>query len=161
MQTRRERLQSVHPEAFFLDGDDLPGLGSYLAARGWLEANEDLRSAEKPGDGNMNYTLRVTTSHRSVILKQARPWVEKYDQIEAPWDRALVEGEFYEVIGQHAELRDRMPTLLGLDPTSRILLLEDLGRGADFTGMYQGEALAVADLDELVAYLVRLHDAFA
>lgn len=161
MQTRREAFQTAHPEAFLLDGDDLPGLGEYLASRGWLDADEDLRSAEKPGEGNMNYTLRVTTSRRSVILKQARPWVEKYEQIEAPWDRGLVEGEFYEAIGQHAELRSRMPKLLGLDPTSRTLLLEDLGGGADFTSMYQGEALAVSDLDELVAYLVRLHDAFA
>ena len=161
MQTRCERFQAAHPQAFFLDGDDLPGLSRYLTARGWLEANETLRSTEKPGAGNMNYTLRVTTSRRSVILKQARPWVEKYDQLEAPWDRALVEGEFYERVGQHAELRDRMPKLLGLDQTSRVLMLEDLGSGADFTNMYDGQALAVADLDELVAYLACLHDAFA
>ena len=46
----------------------------------------------------MNCTLRVTTTRRSFILKQARPWVEKYPQIAAPVERARVEAAFYAAV---------------------------------------------------------------
>src|SRR2546421_5684303 len=50
-------------------------------------------SAAPAGEGNMNYTLRIGTSERSFVMKQARPWVEKYPHIAAPWDRALMRSE--------------------------------------------------------------------
>ncbi|MBK8314154.1 MAG: hypothetical protein IPL01_09085 [Acidobacteria bacterium] len=65
-----------------------------MGLKGWLNTDERVISAGKAGEGNMNYTLRVETSDRSFILKQARPWVEKYPQVSAPWDRAIVEGSF-------------------------------------------------------------------
>ena len=40
--------------------------------------------------------LRVQTAERSFILKQSRPWVEKYPAIPAPEERVLVEAAFYE-----------------------------------------------------------------
>ena len=35
-------------------------------------------SAVRAGDGNMNCTVRVTTGTGTLIVKQSRPWVEKY-----------------------------------------------------------------------------------
>jgi 5-methylthioribose kinase len=105
----------------------------------------------------MNLTLRVVTSAHSFVLKQARPWVEKFPQIVAPADRALVEIAFYEAAATLPEVRRKMPRLLGSDPVSRLLLLDDLGEAKDFTGLYAGERLWRGQLDELVAYLVALH----
>ena len=158
--TKRERFEAEHPGAFFLDERDLDGLERRLVRLGWLEPGEAVQSAVNPGDGNMNYTLRVTTSRRSLIVKQARPWVEKYDHISAPTERAVVEGRFYELVAQYPELRDRMPRLIGMDAESRLLGLEDLGTGADFTSLYQGATLAPAEADELATFLAALHREF-
>lgn len=155
--TNKEAFQRQHPEAYFLDAGDLAGLSNYLRQRGWLTTSETLRGAGKAGEGNMNYTLRVSTSERSFILKQARPWVEKYPHIAAPWERALIEGRFYEEISTDAQLAAMMPKFLGLDPISHIIALEDLGEAQDFTTLFRGAELTEAQLDELANYLSRLH----
>ena len=84
------------PDAYFLDAADLEGLERYAHQQGFIGPTQSLHSARKAGDGNMNLTLRLTTAEGSLILKQARPWVEKYPHIEASSDRSLVEIAFYE-----------------------------------------------------------------
>lgn len=160
--TKRERFLAAHPGALFLGEDerDLQQLERHLLALGWLGPDEHLLGATNAGEGNMNRTLRVTTSRRSVILKQARPWVEKYDHIPAPEERAVVEGRFYERVARHPEVRDRMPRLLGLDSASYLLMLEDVGSGEDFTSLYAGATLAPTELDALATFLAGLHRAF-
>ncbi|MDP6608528.1 MAG: phosphotransferase [Vicinamibacterales bacterium] len=159
--TKRAVFEASHPGVFFLDERDPDGLAAFLRERGWLASDEAVRRLSKPGEGNMNLTLRVETSQRTLIAKQARPWVEKYDHIPAPPERAVVEGRFYELMAQYPALRDRMPRLLGFAPEARLLLLEDLGSGTDYTGLYIGEPLSEADLDALVEMLASLHRAFA
>jgi 5-methylthioribose kinase len=105
----------------------------------------------------MNLTLRISTEQRSFILKQARPWVEKYPAIAAPAGRALVEAAFYRTASKHSSLRGAMPALLGEDPDSGVLVLSDLGEARDFTGLYRGERLSRHELDFLLAYLTALH----
>lgn len=155
----RARFLAAHPQAFYLDAADRAALTRYLRERSWVAADETIEAAAKPGDGNMNYTLRVVTDRRRFIVKQARPWVEKYDQIPAPWDRALVEARFYEAVANTPAVSDRMPRLLGVDPASRVLALDDLGESRDLTDLYAGAALTDQELDELVAFLVALHAA--
>ncbi len=157
--TNRGDFLARHPHAFFLDADDRPGLSRYLRTQGWIDADESVESATKPGDGNMNCTLRVQTDRRRVIVKQARPWVEKYDHIPAPWDRALVEARFYQAVTDLPGVQQRMPKLLGVDRTSRLLVLEDLGESRDLTDLYTGALLADDELDELVRFLAVLHAA--
>ena len=70
---------------------------------------ESVIAAERAGEGNMNCTLRVRTNERTFILKQARPWVEKYPQIEAPDERALVEAAFYRIAQVLPSVGSRMP----------------------------------------------------
>ncbi len=149
-----------HPGVYYLDALDLEGISAYLHGQGWLNESEKLRSARLAGEGNMNCALRIFTSERTFILKQARPWVEKYSHISAPWDRTLVEGRFYQIVSTHAALSQKMPKLLGLDAESRILALEDLGDAKDFTSLYRGDSIAYSHLDELAAYLSELHRAF-
>ncbi|MBS0661063.1 MAG: phosphotransferase [Verrucomicrobia bacterium] len=152
-----DRFRAEHPGVFVLAADDLPALQRYLADRGWLGADESIESAAKAGEGNMNYTLRVRTDRRTLIVKQARPWVEKYDFIAAPWDRARVEAAFYREVGREPALAARLPRLLGADEDSRVLALEDLGAGGDLTGVYAGETLAESDLAALGDFLAALH----
>jgi 5-methylthioribose kinase len=155
--TQKKAFLEQHPNAYFLTADDLNGLSAYLQERGWLASDEQLQRAEKAGEGNMNYTLRVSTRARSFILKQARPWVEKYPTIAAPSERALIEGHFYEVVQHDPALAALMPKLIGVDADSRIIALEDLGAARDFTTLYCGEELTVAHLTTLLQWLRALH----
>lgn len=151
------QFRADHPGVFVLAADQPAELGAYLAARGWLAAGETVLTAARAGEGNMNYTLRVRTSQRALIVKQARPWVEKYDFIPAPWDRARVEAAFYGAVAGAPAVAARMPRLLGADPESRVLALEDLGEGGDLTGIYAGGGLGPVELAGLGDYLVALH----
>jgi 5-methylthioribose kinase len=148
------------PHGFLVDPDARGELEKYLHRRGWLEPGESLVSIARAGEGNMNLTLRLETATRSFVLKQARPWVEKYPSIEAPAGRARVEAAFYRTVAGRSALRTAMPALLGDDPDSGILVLEDLGEARDATGLYRREALAEGELETLVSCLLELHRPF-
>jgi 5-methylthioribose kinase len=153
----RSLFRKAHPDGFFVDPTDLAGLERHARDRRWIGRNESLLSVTKAGEGNMNLTLRVATSARSFILKQSRPWVEKYPWIEAPAGRARVEATFYRTVASRAPLRSAMPALLDEDEASSILVLEDVGHAHDFTSLYSGAALTRQEADALVDYLVELH----
>ena len=146
---------------FRLDAGDLVGMTARLRALGWLQSSETILDASRAGEGNMNYTLRIRTTGRTVILKQSRPWVEKYPHIPAPRDRALVEAAFYSAIGQHPLLACSMPRLLGVDAEARMLLLEDVAPARDFAFMYGGELPCSGELRQLVGFLAQLNGAFS
>ncbi len=154
-------LRAAHPDVYWLALDDAEGLTSYLRRQQWLAADEAIRTLAKAGEGNMNCTLRVTTNQRSFIIKQARPWVEKYPAIVAPWERALIEGRFYQLIAEHAALQQSMPRLLGSDAASRINVFEDLGASDDLTWLYGGgRSLELVQVETLAGYLTQLHRSF-
>ena len=155
----KTEFQTCFPQTFFLDPTDLPSLEAYLAA-GRMRPDETLLGAEKAGEGNMNCTVRVRTSGGTFIVKQSRPWLEKYPQIAGPFDRALIEGRFYRVITPNAAVASRMPRLLWTDDVARTLALEDLGQASDFFPLYAGGmTLDDVTLAELLAYLSALHRA--
>jgi 5-methylthioribose kinase len=156
--TKQEEFRRLLPGTFFLDPDELAPLAEYLAASGRLAAGETLLGAEKAGEGNMNCTVRVRTSAGSFILKQSRPWLEKYPQIAAPFDRALAEGRFYRLVAPSRAVAGRMPRLLWTDDEARTLALEDLGAASDFFPLYAREILLPEQtLVELITYLAALH----
>src|SRR5262249_3999870 len=121
---------------FRIDPSDHAGLATYLIDRGIIGANETPITVSRAGAGNMNLTLRVVTPERRIVVKQGRPWVEKYPEIPAPADRTLVEAAFYRTIAAHAPVASRMPALLHVDGAARIIALEDID-GADFTDLYR------------------------
>ncbi|HXV62677.1 MAG TPA: phosphotransferase [Vicinamibacteria bacterium] len=145
---------------FLVEPADVAGLERYAREEGFLGDREALVSITRAGEGNMNLTLRLATTERTFILKQARPWVEKYPQIAAPPDRALVEIAFYETVSTRPRLRDAMPKLLGADRKARVVVLEDLGEAQDFTDLYGGATLAERELGELLSYAATLHEPF-
>jgi 5-methylthioribose kinase len=154
----KQLFQQAQPNAFFLESTLSTEFKTYLASKSWFAKDETITSLSKPGEGNMNFVLRVKTNKRTFILKQARPWVEKYPQIAAPIRRIEVEAEFYKRISNNAFLGSFSPRILHYDRLNFILALEDLGQGADFTSLYKkGQTLDSNDLAQFIAYLNQLH----
>lgn len=154
--TKRRQFYDLAPgTAFFLD-TDVKHLGDYLGRRGWLETGECILDGSIAGQGNMNCIVRVTTSRRTFILKQSRPWVEKYPEIPAPFNRALVEAEFYKLVSG-TPAAEFMPKLNWIDGESRLLCLEDLGALCDFTDMYGGLPMQASEQERLCLFLSTLH----
>jgi 5-methylthioribose kinase len=152
----RTRFAETHPDVLLLDPHDPEGLEGHLLRRGLAERPELPARIENAGSGNMNLTLRVTLANRSLILKQGRPWVEKYDHIEAPWNRTLIEGRFYEAVRGVRAVSSRMPEILDLDPHNRVLALSDAGSLGDFTSIYEEGAISAATVDALLDWLEAL-----
>ena len=106
----------------------------------------------------MNFVARVTTEHRSFIIKQALPWVYKYPQVSAPIARGKMEAIFYQLIEDDPVLQQYTPSLIGFDSQSHVLAQEDLGVGADFTFLYSAtDPMTIAQRDDLLSFLSHLH----
>ena len=95
---RIDLFKAQFPNAYFFDENNLQRLPEYLLGKGLISHGEKILLTEKPGEGNMNFVRRVVTDKQSFILKQSRPWVEKYPQIEAPVERLDVEANYYQFI---------------------------------------------------------------
>jgi 5-methylthioribose kinase len=143
--------------SFVFEAGDVPGIGRAWIRAGVLRVGEEVVSAALAGQGNMNRTLRVRTSERSLIVKQSFPWVAKYPQFAAPWDRIVGEHAFYERVRGVAGVGERMPAVIHFEPRGRWMVLEDLGEGGDYTDLYRGATVGEEDLRELAGYLCRLH----
>ncbi len=152
----RRRFQEECGGRFFLDPSEPRAIEKHLRELGWF-GDDRVLSAEKIGDGNMNLTLRVRMERHCIIIKQSRPWVEKYPSISAPAHRSTTEAAFYTAVVSEPAVSGRMPALLGSDPQSYLLILEDVPDASDLTTLYAGDRLSSADLDELAEYLNALH----
>src|SRR5437660_1416413 len=138
MTSLRAEYMRKYPDFPWLDPANPEAVARFLAERKWLEPGETFVACEKAGEGNMNLTLRIRTDRRSFILKQARPWVEKYDFIAAPWDRGVVEQRFYERVRAVPEVARLMPRFLHGDAGARAIALEDYPGARDLTSVYHG-----------------------
>jgi len=154
---RRARFAGAFPAGVLLTPGDTHAAEHVLQQAGVLEPEDTVTGIEQAGRGNMNLVLRATLIDRSVVIKQARPWVERYPQIEAPPERSGVEAAFYRAVARAPAVAMRMPGCLGGAPASGALVLEDLGRAPDLTHRYAGRALSVAELDPVISYLRALH----
>ena len=142
-----------------LDKKNISAITAYLQSRQLINADETVLHAEKPGEGNMNYVLRITLPQRSLILKQARPYVEKYPSIPAPEERVIIEGEFYKLVQENAALKSSMPAIFEVDKANHILVLEDLGEAKDFTFLYQqSNQLSLKEAKALSKFISVLHN---
>lgn len=154
----KNKFQTLHPGVIFLEQEVSSELENYLRDKKWLQQGEQLKSVEKPGEGNMNFVTRLITDQRSLVLKQSRPWVQKYPQVNAPIERVYIEYNFYRFIAPHKNINHFTPAVLGFDPENYTLLLEDLGEGADYTFLYQtGQHLSDNEIQALVNLLSTLH----
>ncbi len=134
----------------------VPDLQRFLHSKGWLSPPEVILTLEKPGEGNMNVVIRVKTNQRSFILKQSRPYVEKYRQIKAPIDRIAVEQEFYELL-KGSQIKAHVPKVLGYDAEQYLLMLQDLGDCRDMTFIYEKRKVSDQQLERLITVLNLIH----
>jgi len=141
----------------WLAAADTALIADRLRALGWLAPDEALTGVASAGDGNLNLVLRVSAGGRSAILKQARPWVEKYPTIAAPVERSAVEASFYRLVHAAPALGAFMPLLLGVDPAWHLLLLEDVGEQADAAALYRRASIDPASRARLIGFLAGLH----
>lgn len=131
-------------------------LASLLGGLRLLHRGEVVRSTSKPGEGNMNIVLRVKTNHRDFILKQSRPYVNKYPSIPAPLDRIETERIFYRAMSTE-ESADRFPRVLGYSAEHHLLQLSDLGDCHDMSDMYNSGEHNSADIRRLCEILDTVH----
>ena len=138
----------------YLDGDNRAEIERYVVARGLVRADGLPIAVERAGAGNMNLAVRVTpAAGRSFIVKQGRPWVEKYKQIPAPFERTLVEAAFYSAVAIDPSVAGRMPAVLHLDRGNHVLVLEDIGDAGDFTSVYSDAAIPGSAIGALLEWL--------
>ncbi len=133
-------------------------LENYLKHKGWISGGQRVEALEKPGEGNMNMVIRARGEGFSLIVKQSRPFVNKFPTIPAPAQRIHTENQFYKLCSQSKELSERMPSVVGFDPEQNIMVIEDLGDSSDYTRIYRpGEDLMQKEFDQAVLWLQRLH----
>ena len=152
----------VQPTSYeILSADDPAGILDTLISLEVCGSNESIVTVSKAGDGNMNLVLRVETDCRSVIVKQARPWVEKYPAIAAPDDRIQSEIEFYRCVSDSSEVRVTMPSVLASATERRILVLEDLGAASEYASLYCDDVDASevnSIFQQAIEWVTRLHE---
>lgn len=135
----------------------IPLLQDYLEDKGLLFSKERILSLKKPGEGNMNVVIRLTTDRRSLILKQSRPYVQKYQQIPAPLDRIDVEYRFYDAI-KNDVIAPHIPEILGYESQDYLLTMEDLGQVEDMTQLYSSRIMDGKILDKLIELAAAIHN---
>lgn len=135
---------------------DLKIIKEFLLEIDFLKEFEEILSVEKPGEGNMNVVLRVNTNQRSFIVKQSRPFVQKYQDIPAPEDRIDVEYQFYKAI-ESPDIIAHIPKVLAYDAKNYVLILEDLGNCEDMTFVYQNRIIETESIQLLVDILSNIH----
>lgn len=103
-------------------------LPDYLRQTGVFDVSEELR-IEKAGDGNINWVRRATAAApggRSLIVKQARPALERFPEYQVSTERLVFEARYFETARPH-DAEQTCPVVHGFDAENRVLILEDLG----------------------------------
>ncbi|WP_168797623.1 phosphotransferase [Neolewinella litorea] len=156
--TPYERFRNLTGSPHFLTVAKPERVREYLAELDFLIPGEEVLQVAPAGEGNMNVTLRVISNRRQFIVKQSRPWVAKFPNIEAPLSRILVERHFHQAVAGDHFLLGRMPEILRADARNFVLILEDLGLVPDMSSIYQaGEDISRTQLATLLHFASRLH----
>ena len=108
-----------------LDESTLP---AYLRKIGIFTRSDRLR-VEPAGDGNINFVRRVRAqSGQSVIVKHARPTLERFPEYQAPTERLVFEYRFITCIAERAPDEAKLlPRVLHFDAEAPAIVMEDLG----------------------------------
>ncbi|MEL6924974.1 MAG: aminoglycoside phosphotransferase, partial [Bacteroidota bacterium] len=133
-------------------------IASYLLHNNILTKAPNNVSIEKPGEGNMNLVLRFRYDGDSLILKQSKPYVNKYPDIPAPEERIDTEAKYYAYASQIEGLSSTMPQILHYDAANHLIVMEDLGASSDFMFCYEkDQQLSDTNIEQLLQYLSALH----
>lgn len=125
---------SVYP---YFDETTPEKIQHYLKEKAFIEDTESIVSLTKAGDGNMNATLKVETSlGKSMVVKQSRPFVKKFPELDAPEERIIAESAFYSLIEMKHPQKDSMPKLQFLDEQNRLAIFDFEEKGRDGSFLY-------------------------
>jgi 5-methylthioribose kinase len=139
-------------------------LPEYLENRGLRRPGEAAR-VEPAGDGNINWVRRVRLGDgaRSVVVKQARPALERFPEYQVTTERIVFEARYYETV-RPLDAAGLGPRVLDFDEPERVLVLEDLGDAPRLDHVLLGGAdpAAIAAVGEaLGSFLGAVHAATA
>lgn len=135
-------------------------LQEYLSSKGWLKKSEKITHISRAGEGNMNVVIRVTSNLRSIIVKQSRPFVQKYQHILAPIERIEVEHTFYKAVS-NSHINSHIPRIIGFDADTHILVMEDLGDCDDMSFIYHQRSITDNQFQTLITIIHQIHCAKA
>ena len=156
--TPANKFKTLYPHAAFLDFATRDWV-NILYQNSWVNPSDKILSIEKPGEGNMNFVVRVKTTSKSIIVKQSRPWVEKYPHVAAPVERVAVEASFYDALSSDDFYKRFCPRVIGFDPANFLLAMEDLGHGSDCTSMYnRNNPMPDEEFKVLIEFISHLHN---
>lgn len=107
---------------------------------------------EPAGDGNINWVRRLRSKRtgQTVIVKHARPALEKFPEYETSTERIVFENRYFE-LARPLDDDEICPHILHFDEARRILVLEDLGEAERL----DAALLRGADVDEPLLRLAR------
>ena len=136
----------------------LKELNKFLHQHHIISLDDAVVQMSIPGEGNMNVVYRVETlQKKSLILKQSRPFVQRYQSIPAPLERISVEHAFYTATSQH-EVRNTLPSVIDFFSGHNLLVLEDLGEGSDLTNLYTKRSFSPTQLEQTVKIARGIHE---
>ncbi len=138
---------------------DDQNLAEYLLACGQASPGERVRVLAA-GDGNINFVRRLQVGERSLVVKQARPALERFPEYRVTTERIVFEQRYGEVT---AELAPRapalLPRLLHFDAQGRVLVMEDLGDCARLDERIRAGHVPLQGLGQLGSFLGAVHAA--
>lgn len=139
--------------AQILDEDSLSG---WLRARSLVPADAEL-AITHAGDGNINWVRRVSIAGGgSLIVKQARPALEKFPEYQADTRRIVTEYDWLQLAAPLDE-ENVCPRVLSFDEADRVLVLEDLGDAARLDAALLGTSDLEQELASVGALLGAVH----
>ncbi len=140
---------------------DDAGLPAWLESRGVLTAAG--ASVEPAGDGNINWVRRVTAADgRRVIVKQARPALERFPQYQVDTKRIVFEARYGETLRRLVPGQARLlPKLLLFDEPARALVMEDVAPAERLDSLLDSGRAEPATLFALGEFLGAVHRATA
>jgi 5-methylthioribose kinase len=121
-----------------------------------FSSDEKILNIKVPGEGNMNIVLRINSNKKSFILKQSRPYINKYPDIKNSEKRIIVENEFYELI-KKSEINKFFPNKIQFIEKDFILILEDLGKCKDMSYLYSSKTINEHHFNSLIYILKSIH----
>lgn len=130
-------------------------LQDFLEQLNWID-DETITEVVSAGEGNMNVVLRIATDQRSFILKQSRPYVQKYPDIPAPIERIDVEAQFYGALGK-SDVSQHLASVMNYAPQEYLLMLSDLGDIVDMTSIYHTREINNTYVEQLVRIAYQCH----
>jgi 5-methylthioribose kinase len=140
-----------------LDDDNLL---EYLAGVGFAGSEAGFQPrVEAAGQGNINFVRRVRLERqRSVIVKHARPTLERFPQYRATTERLAFEHRYARSVEQMLSDREPVPArIFHFDPVQHVLVLEDLGDAPQLGSALDAHRPPLAALRQLGNFLARVH----